>query len=461
MNFFQFWRYFDFFKSEKDSKFQKIPREAFSKKFKYKNIDGGWRFLDISGRNFYLDFLFVFSAFILSLIFGFFGGWNLIIVFINLFLGILLLFLFFKIYFFHKNRFEMELRNKIKQVLISKNLYWDNDLGCIVAFPAIFYSFQGHFLNLKIDTFGSFSDSADKLGNSFQEVIGKPLIDVFRDNSGRVVYRFEYQKNERLIFKNLNDFSGAVFNNPNNIFLIGRGLFWNFENDPHGLIVGTTGSGKSYFLNFLLAQSFIKKKNGQDGKIFVADPKHSDLFKIGQNIADFSEFEPAKIAGLLRQAVEIMKDRYSKMEKNNSKSFGKSALELGFAPIFIFVDEISALMSLVDKNSKKDIENYLKQLTMLGRQAGICIILITQRADVESGILGSIKNNLNFRLYLGNTNNLNYSIVFGKLENDLLNLNEKYSGYYSFNSEGNKPYQLLTPSYNFSDLLEFLKINSQ
>ncbi|MFR7670231.1 MAG: FtsK/SpoIIIE domain-containing protein [Collinsella sp.] len=47
---------------------------------------------------------------------------------------------------------------------------------------------------------------------------------------------------------------------------------WNIAQSPHVIVSGSTGSGKSYFTNYLIAMSAIK-----GCYLILADPKRSDL----------------------------------------------------------------------------------------------------------------------------------------------------------------------------------------
>lgn len=148
----------------------------------------------------------------------------------------------------------------------------------------------------------------------------------------------------------------------------------------HGLIAGTTGSGKSVFIKDLLYTLCVS--NSPDKVQFaIVDKKRTLNFfsRIGHCL---------KVGNTDKEALYIIKKfqsemymRYEKMqilgvEKNN-----------GLFPKWVLViDELADLM-LTDL--KEDIEKCLVSLCQLGRAAGIHCILCTQtpRVAVVSGLI--------------------------------------------------------------------------
>ena len=53
---------------------------------------------------------------------------------------------------------------------------------------------------------------------------------------------------------------------------LNNNLSWNVQKQPHLLLAGVTGGGKTTFLNYLIIE--MKKMRGT---VYICDPKHSDL----------------------------------------------------------------------------------------------------------------------------------------------------------------------------------------
>ena len=74
------------------------------------------------------------------------------------------------------------------------------------------------------------------------------------------------------------------------------------------------------------------------------------------------------------------------------------------------------------------ILNKLKQIVMLGRQAGFFLILACQRPDAK--YLGDgIRDQFNFRVALGRMSELGYSMMFGEVEKNFFMKHIKGRGY--------------------------------
>ena len=72
--------------------------------------------------------------------------------------------------------------------------------------------------------------------------------------------------------------------------------------------------------------------------------------------------------------------------------------------------------------------NKLKQIVMLGRQAGYFLILACQRPDAK--YLGDeIRDQFNFRVTLGRMSELGYSMMFGEVNKDFFLKQIKGRGY--------------------------------
>ncbi|MCX8737704.1 hypothetical protein [Lactobacillus sp. B4026] len=99
-------------------------------------------------------------------------------------------------------------------------------------------------------------------------------------------------------------------------------------------------------------------------------------------------------------------------------SIGKTALDLGFAPQFIIIDEYSSLLASLgsdkdDKTIKSRIESCLTQLTQKARQASILVIISLQRASVDSGLTSNIRANCDLKILLGSSDSTTISMLFG------------------------------------------------
>ncbi len=85
-------------------------------------------------------------------------------------------------------------------------------------------------------------------------------------------------------------------------------------------------------------------------------------------------------------------------------------------------------MEMLTSREREDVLNKLRQIVMLGRQAGFFLILACQRPDAK--YLGDgIRDQFNFRVALGRMSELGYSMMFGETKKEFFFKNIKGRGY--------------------------------
>lgn len=188
---------------------------------------------------------------------------------------------------------------------------------------------------------------------------------------------------------------------------------------PHMLVAGSTGAGKSVFINSILVSLLIKKSPNQM-KLILIDPKQLELALYARLphliMPVITEAKTATTA--LLWACQEMERRYSIMSEfgvrniegfnHKLKTATKSAMEqiakfyeyssivegYELPYIVIIVDEFADLI-LTQKG--KEIETHICRLAAKARAAGIHLMLATQRPSVDV-ITGLIKSNFPTRV---------------------------------------------------------------
>ena len=182
---------------------------------------------------------------------------------------------------------------------------------------------------------------------------------------------------------------------------IGKDISGNIEvidlsKTPHLLVAGTTGSGKSVFINTLLA-SILYKFSPDNLRLILIDPKMLEL-SVYNDIAHLLTpvvTEPKKAIIALKWVCKEMERRYSLMNEENTRSIEgynqKSPEKLPY--IVVFIDEMADLMM----TAGKEVEHYVQRLAQMARACGIHLVMATQRPSVDI-ITGSIKANFPSRI---------------------------------------------------------------
>lgn len=182
-------------------------------------------------------------------------------------------------------------------------------------------------------------------------------------------------------------------------------VYWAYDSLPHMLIAGGTGGGKTYFILTL-----IEALLHTDSKLYVLDPKNADLADL-ETIMDNVYYRKDDMLACIEQFYEDMLARSEEMKRDPNYKTGENYAYLGLPANFLIFDEYVAFMDMLGKESTKVVDK-LKQIVMLGRQAGFFLILACQRPDAK--YLGDgIRDQFNFRVALGRMSELGYGMMFG------------------------------------------------
>jgi S-DNA-T family DNA segregation ATPase FtsK/SpoIIIE len=181
---------------------------------------------------------------------------------------------------------------------------------------------------------------------------------------------------------------------------------------PHLLIAGSTGTGKSVFINSLM-MSILYKASPDDVKMVLVDPKRLELNlyegiphliapvvtdpKVASNVLRNATREMENRLKLLAQRGVRNIDQYNRtFQKQQSLSLFENVEEGEHKPLpylVIIIDELADLM-MVDTNN---VEESITRLAQMARAVGIHLILATQRPSVDV-ITGLIKANFPARI---------------------------------------------------------------
>ncbi|HEY6465607.1 MAG TPA: DNA translocase FtsK [Candidatus Acidoferrales bacterium] len=195
--------------------------------------------------------------------------------------------------------------------------------------------------------------------------------------------------------------------------LIGRIRAADLATMPHLLIAGSTGTGKSVFINSLL-MGLLYKSTPEELKLVLVDPKRLELglyndiphlftpvvtdARVAANVLRNATREMERRLKILAQRGVRNIEQYNRtFEKGQSLSlFEGPTTEEEHRPLpymVIVIDELADLM-MVDTNG---VEESITRLAQMARAVGIHLILATQRPSVDV-ITGLIKANFPARI---------------------------------------------------------------
>lgn len=251
------------------------------------------------------------------------------------------------------------------------------------------------------------------------EVIpGRPTIGIEIPNDHRDVVAISEMLSSKEYRKNFSPLTLVLGKD-----IAGKPVVADLAKMPHLLVAGTTGSGKSVFVNAVL-MSLLYKATPDEVRMIMIDPKMLELSSyediphlLAPVVTDMKH-----AANALRWCVAEMERRYllmSKLKVRNIAGFnekvrdaqdrGEPIMDPLFDPttavdghpeplrplpyIVVIVDEFADMMMVVGKK----VEELIARLAQKARAAGIHLILATQRPSVDV-ITGLIKANIPTRI---------------------------------------------------------------
>lgn len=286
----------------------------------------------------------------------------------------------------------------------------------ITYFPRMYYQVKNNHIYIRIAMdMSRFQNRFLDLGKDLENGLFCDLVDKQMEE-GFVCFKLLYD-----VKKNRISIDDAVAEN--GVLPLMKHISWQFDKLPHMLIAGGTGGGKIYFM-----LTIIKACVGLGADVRILDPKNADL-------ADLEEVLPKKVYSqkngilmCLRKSVDGMMERMDEMKQMPNYKTGENYAYLGLKPVFIFFDEYVAFMDLLDMKERNEALSYMKQLVMLGRQAGYFLVLGAQRPDAKY-LADGIRDQFSFRVSLGLMSDTGYGMMFGDVDKAYVNKKETGRGY--------------------------------
>ncbi|WP_262415064.1 FtsK/SpoIIIE domain-containing protein [Clostridium butyricum] len=283
-----------------------------------------------------------------------------------------------------------------------------------------------------------FTKMASDLKENLESALGYEL-----DSTNSTVDYFEYVflkfKDERI------DLASSINNQEKNSdsIQISSNISFKLSKTPHSLIVGGTGSGKSFFI---LGKIVSYLNLTPQAELYVIDPKKADLslLRFVDGLQDKVATEVNQIAKMLRKVVnEIMEFRYETYF-NDISAFGKDYTDFGLPPVIIIFDEFSAFLHSVDKKLSKEVLDYIFTIVMKGRQAGVQVEILMQRPSADD-LPTNIRSQMGFKAGLGAMDKIGYNMIFDTNDMDYKTVTEKGGGYIQIDGLHTAPVYFETP----------------
>lgn len=186
-------------------------------------------------------------------------------------------------------------------------------------------------------------------------------------------------------------------------------IVWEPEKAPHAVIIGATGSGKTYFSKLFLGKITLYTDNAE---IFVCDFKGDD---------DFSFLKECKNYYRFTECADGLTEFYTRFtNRQQGQDTSRSMLVL-------FFDEWASYLNFQDKKQAETEKKKLSNLLMLGRSFNVHVIISQQRADAQ--YFSTARDNLNLVVGLGNLSEESKEMLFHEHRKDMLSNHNRGTGY--------------------------------
>lgn len=237
----------------------------------------------------------------------------------------------------------------------------------------LYDSLHGHVLTRHLVSIPRGTTLGKLPGDDIARDLGVPAVTI-GTNAGRGLISVDVPREDRqtVIFSALLDSpqwaarSGKLPVMPA-VDVIGNPVIFDLESAPHLLVGGTTGQGKSVFMNALILSLM---QSGADWRLMIGDGKNEDLapyygnskYLLAADDVTAIETEVAGIAHQVKWLAAEMDNRF----KTGLKPF----------PIVLVIDELADLVMLDDKD--QTIVKSLSRIAQKGRSARIHLVIGTQ-----------------------------------------------------------------------------------
>lgn len=164
-------------------------------------------------------------------------------------------------------------------------------------------------------------------------------------------------------------------------------LFSDMARQPHLLVAGATGSGKSVVINGIIYN--LLHNTPSAAQLILIDPKRVELVQ-WRRVPHCLEYasEPAAMLDALKKAMQLTEQRYKAMQRTGAKKYEGGS-------IYVIIDELADLMT----TQKNAVQPLLQRLCQIGRAASVHVIACTQ-CPLREIIPTAIKVNFDSRVAL-------------------------------------------------------------
>lgn len=343
---------------------------------------------------------------------------------------------------------------RLRQQLLEAGVYTIKKFGDtkLARIPPITVDFEPDFQigSLYITNSINFHDKLGRLDIS--PALGRYAVEQVYLTDDKNRYRFDFYDallERRLLFDDFNAFKEYSRRlNPYTLFID----IYTELTLTHQLLVGQTGSGKTYALHGYLLQMLLKPIKYY---LYFADPKSSSIALLGEQVSPQTTAEDFEgIVSLLETFVSEMHERQLQIKKRLSGKIDGDYRDFGMCPHILIFDEyadFSLFLQTMEKKLRDHVNSLISQIVLKGRQSGFFLWIVMQQAG-SNNIPTYIRDNLPWKVVLGNAEDQTYTTAFGAGTDIPAREMEDGDGVYTYPTIANKPRLCSFPTLEFDIL---------
>ena len=210
---------------------------------------------------------------------------------------------------------------------------------------------------------------------------------------------------ERLIIPDLSDLARK---NKANQLPIMQNLTINYDNVTGIVIAGNSGSGKSYFLTYLL------ELLNTMSQLIIVDPKFDSPSRWARK-HDITVIHPESNrskSDFVSQVNDSLSTVLNTIYQRQEVLYDDPAHE--FEHLTVVIDEVLALSEGVNKQIKEAFQSLLSSIALLGRATRCHLVLVSQRFDFNA-VPVSVREQANVLIQIGNISTKTTQFLFPDL----------------------------------------------
>lgn len=249
------------------------------------------------------------------------------------------------------------------------------------------------------------------LEQGLEDRLEKRCLNVFEER-GIIEYVFELEPEKQLVIASKDDIKGNMGDTK---ITLSPSFVWDYRTLPHFLVAGTTGSGKTTFIRFLISSLI----NRGVRVVYIDIKRDSEMERYCKsNSMIHYAYDKEDIAKTIQEVTEELKSRSEDIERIG---IGED-FDYGFNPVFLICDEIILMKLLLQKKLYDEITSQINAIIVGGRSKAIFCGLVTQSGLAEYFGNSGIRSNLGLRVALGQMTQSELGMIFGNEFSDVKNL---------------------------------------